>query len=72
MALTVSDFMFRRCFLDLLPSLCNDAAETVSKQIGILLGWDNVERQSQLQSYLEQAASGFLYREAGGSQPTSA
>ncbi|MFC1864414.1 glycerol-3-phosphate dehydrogenase [Chloroflexota bacterium] len=60
-ALTVSDFLLRRSFLGLEPSLGIDTVETVAREMGLLLGWSNTEQQNQIESYHASAALGHCF-----------
>jgi len=52
-ALTVSDFMLRRSVLGLSHNQGRNAVESVTQEMGLLLGWDNEEKQKQIREYLD-------------------
>jgi glycerol-3-phosphate dehydrogenase len=55
-ALTVSDFLLRRSAVGLGACQGLDAAETVAKEMGRLLGWSKTEQQRQVEDYRAHAA----------------
>ena len=63
-ALTVSDFLLRRSALGLAPCQGLDAAETVAREMGRLLGWSAADQQRQIEAYRVAAAAGQRYRSA--------
>ena len=52
-ARTPADFMLRRSFTGMASCLGLDAVETVSKEMSKLLGWNDSERQKQVNAYKE-------------------
>jgi glycerol-3-phosphate dehydrogenase len=62
-ALTASDFLLRRSAVGLGPSQGLDAVETVTQEMGLLLGWSNTERQNQIDSYRALANLGRRFTE---------
>jgi glycerol-3-phosphate dehydrogenase len=62
-ALSVSDFLLRRSFIGLGAGQGLDAVETVAREMGTLLGWDNTEMQKQVENYRDTAALGQRFRE---------
>ena len=62
-ALSVNDFMLRRSFIGLGQSQGLDAVETVAKEMGKLLGWNDTEIQKQIENFRAAAALGQRYRE---------
>jgi glycerol-3-phosphate dehydrogenase len=55
-ALTVSDFLLRRSAVGLGACQGLDAAETVAKEMGRILGWSKAEQQQQVEAYCAHAA----------------
>jgi glycerol-3-phosphate dehydrogenase len=50
-ACTPADFLLRRSFTGMASCLGLDAVETVTEEMGKLLGWDDTEQQKQLNAY---------------------
>jgi glycerol-3-phosphate dehydrogenase len=50
-ARTPADFLLRRSFAGMASCLGLDAIETVTEEMGKLLGWDEAEQQQQLNAY---------------------
>jgi len=50
-AMTLNDFMLRRTNIGWSPMQGRDAIETVSNNLGLLLGWSVWERQKQVDKY---------------------
>lgn len=50
-ARTPADFLLRRSFTGMASCLGLDAIETVTEEMGRLLGWDDTEQQKQLNAY---------------------
>ncbi|MBM3173972.1 MAG: glycerol-3-phosphate dehydrogenase/oxidase, partial [Chloroflexi bacterium] len=54
-ACTISDFLLRRSGIGLSSCQGLDAADTVAREMGSLLGWDTAEQQRQVEAYRVQA-----------------
>jgi glycerol-3-phosphate dehydrogenase len=63
-ALTVSDFMLRRSTLGLRPDRGQDAVEVVAREMGRLSGWNEAQRQKQIQDYKAFIDLGQSFRTA--------
>ena len=61
-AMTVNDFLLRRSALGLSPNQGQDVVESVAQEMGILLGWDNQERQKQIREYSDSVAISQNFR----------
>jgi len=61
-ALTLNDFLLRRSTLGLSPSQGQDAVEPVAKEMALLLGWNNQEKQKQIQDYRDLVARSQEFR----------
>jgi len=61
-ALTVNDFLLRRSTLGLSSSQGQDAVESVAHEMALLLGWDNQEKQKQIQDYRNLVAVSQKFR----------
>jgi glycerol-3-phosphate dehydrogenase len=61
-ALTVNDFLLRRSTLGLNPSQGQGIVETVAQEMALLLGWDNQEKQKQIQNYQDSVAVSQKFR----------
>ncbi|MBM4446317.1 MAG: glycerol-3-phosphate dehydrogenase/oxidase [Chloroflexi bacterium] len=68
-ALTVSDFLLRRSAAGLESCQGLDGVETVSKEMGRLLGWSKAEQQRQVEAYRAHAALGQHFRTGSGKRP---
>jgi glycerol-3-phosphate dehydrogenase len=62
-ALTVSDFLLRRSPLGLGLSQGQDAVESVAREMALLLGWSNQEKQKQIQDYGDLVAVHQKFRQ---------
>jgi glycerol-3-phosphate dehydrogenase len=62
-ALTLSDFMLRRSDIGLGPSQGTEAAETVAHEMGLLLGWNDEKRRSEIDAYRSSVVSGRRFTE---------
>ncbi len=65
-ALTVGDFLLRRSAVGLGPCQGLDAAETVAREMGQLLGWSGADQQRQIDAYRATAESGQRFRTEAG------
>jgi glycerol-3-phosphate dehydrogenase len=61
-ALTVSDFLLRRSTLGLNQNQGQDAVESVAQEMALLLGWNNQEKQKQIQEYRDLVAISQKFR----------
>jgi glycerol-3-phosphate dehydrogenase len=61
-ALTVKDFLLRRSPLGLSPSQGRDAVDSVAQEMTLLLGWNNQEKQKQIQDYMDLVAISQKFR----------
>jgi glycerol-3-phosphate dehydrogenase len=59
---TVADFLLRRSAIGLGPYQGLDAADTVAREMGRLLGWSNTEQQRQGEAYRASVALGQRFR----------
>ncbi len=65
-ALTAGDFLLRRSAVGLAPCQGLDAVETVSREMGRLLGWSMVEQQRQIEAYRSWVALSQQFRAGAG------
>jgi glycerol-3-phosphate dehydrogenase len=61
-AMTVSDFLLRRSALGLSSNQGQGAVESVAQEMALLLGWDNQEKQKQIQNYRDLVAISQKFR----------
>jgi glycerol-3-phosphate dehydrogenase len=61
-AVSVNDFMFRRTLIGLRPDQGRDALDTVIREMGFLLNWNEAEKGNQAIEYQSKAALGQSYK----------
>jgi glycerol-3-phosphate dehydrogenase len=70
-ALTVSDFLLRRCSTGLVSCQGLDAAETVANEMGNILKWNNSERKRQVKNYRSAISLSQRFREEKADKKSS-
>ncbi len=63
-ALTVNDFLLRRCTTGLISCQGTDAVETVASEMGTMLGWNKAEQKRQVKEYKKYITLSQRYKAA--------